>query len=233
MPDAETAIRAFNELRRDLPLLQALAANSPFRHGRDTGLASAREVTIRGWPRSGAASDARLRGLLEIAGCWRERRTCPTTRGSGGSCDRIRVWERSRSARSTRRRRCPTWRRWWRWSTVSSAMPPRRDPGPRPAGRTARGGHLPSRPLRGRGRAARPRGDAPGHRAAGRRDRSRDPRPPSWGARRELAGLPEMLARGGGAGFQRAANAIAGIDALLREQTKLTSSHTEGSEAHG
>ncbi len=53
MPDTETAIRAFNGLRRHLPLLQALAANSPFRHGRDTGLASAREVTIRGWPRSG------------------------------------------------------------------------------------------------------------------------------------------------------------------------------------
>jgi glutamate---cysteine ligase / carboxylate-amine ligase len=53
MPDADTAIRVFNGLRRHLPLLQALAANSPFRHGRDTGLASAREVTIRGWPRSG------------------------------------------------------------------------------------------------------------------------------------------------------------------------------------
>jgi carboxylate-amine ligase len=53
MPDAEAAIRAFNGLRRHLPLLQALAANSPFRHRRDTGLASAREVTVRGWPRSG------------------------------------------------------------------------------------------------------------------------------------------------------------------------------------
>jgi carboxylate-amine ligase len=53
MPDPETAIRAFNGLRRHLPLLQALAANSPFRHGRDTGLASAREVTLRGWARSG------------------------------------------------------------------------------------------------------------------------------------------------------------------------------------
>lgn len=53
MPDADTAIRAFNGLRRHLPLVQALAANSPFRHGRDTGLASAREVTLRGWPRSG------------------------------------------------------------------------------------------------------------------------------------------------------------------------------------
>jgi carboxylate-amine ligase len=53
MPDPEAGIRAFNGLRRHLPLLQALAANSPFRHGRDTGLASAREVTVRGWPRSG------------------------------------------------------------------------------------------------------------------------------------------------------------------------------------
>jgi carboxylate-amine ligase len=54
MPDAETAIRAFNGLRRHLPLLEAVAANSPFRHARDTGLASARALTLRGWPRSGA-----------------------------------------------------------------------------------------------------------------------------------------------------------------------------------
>ena len=54
MPDAETAIRVFNGLRRHLPLLEALGANSPFRHGRDTGLASARELTLRSWPRSGA-----------------------------------------------------------------------------------------------------------------------------------------------------------------------------------
>jgi glutamate---cysteine ligase / carboxylate-amine ligase len=53
MPDADTAIRTFNHLRAHLPLLQALAADSPFRHGHDTGLASAREVTLRAWPRSG------------------------------------------------------------------------------------------------------------------------------------------------------------------------------------
>jgi glutamate---cysteine ligase / carboxylate-amine ligase len=53
MPDAETAIHAFNGLRRHLPLLEALGANSPFRHGRDTGLASARQITLRAWPRSG------------------------------------------------------------------------------------------------------------------------------------------------------------------------------------
>lgn len=53
MPDAGTAIRVFNGLRRYLPLLEALGANSPFRHGRDTGLASARELTLRSWPRAG------------------------------------------------------------------------------------------------------------------------------------------------------------------------------------
>ncbi|MBB4662283.1 carboxylate-amine ligase [Conexibacter arvalis] len=53
MPDPETAVRVFNGLRRHLPLLQALGANTPYRHGRDTGLASAREITTRGWPRSG------------------------------------------------------------------------------------------------------------------------------------------------------------------------------------
>jgi glutamate---cysteine ligase / carboxylate-amine ligase len=52
MPDAPTAIRVFNGLRRHLPLLEALAANSPYRHGRDTGVASARELTLRAWPRS-------------------------------------------------------------------------------------------------------------------------------------------------------------------------------------
>ena len=54
MPDAPTAIRVFNGLRRYLPLLEALGANSPYRHGRDTGLASARELTLRSWPRAGA-----------------------------------------------------------------------------------------------------------------------------------------------------------------------------------
>ncbi|MBA3747970.1 MAG: YbdK family carboxylate-amine ligase [Solirubrobacterales bacterium] len=53
MPDADTAIRVFNGLRRHLPLLEALGANAPYRHGRDTGLASARELTLRSWPRAG------------------------------------------------------------------------------------------------------------------------------------------------------------------------------------
>ncbi|HEV2775961.1 MAG TPA: YbdK family carboxylate-amine ligase [Solirubrobacteraceae bacterium] len=53
MPDPETAIRVFNGLRRHLPLLEAISANSPYRHGRDTGLASARQLTLRSWPRAG------------------------------------------------------------------------------------------------------------------------------------------------------------------------------------
>src|SRR4051794_3406179 len=49
MPDAETAIRAFNGLREHLPVLGALAANSPFWFGRDSGLASARAPLFRGY----------------------------------------------------------------------------------------------------------------------------------------------------------------------------------------
>jgi carboxylate-amine ligase len=52
MPDAETAIRACNGMRRWIPLLQAVSANSPFWHGRDSGLASARTVIAHSMPRS-------------------------------------------------------------------------------------------------------------------------------------------------------------------------------------
>ena len=52
MPDAETAIRAFNGLREHLPLLQALAANSPFWHGIDSGHQSARAQMFRAYPRA-------------------------------------------------------------------------------------------------------------------------------------------------------------------------------------
>ena len=77
MPDADTAIRVFNGLRRHLPLLEAISANSPYRHGRDTGLASARQLTLRSWPRAGVpramadfddftASTARLTHVAEV-----------------------------------------------------------------------------------------------------------------------------------------------------------------------
>jgi carboxylate-amine ligase len=62
MPDADTAIRACNGMREHLPLLQALAANSPFWHGRDSGLATARAQVFRAFrsseiPRAFASYD--------------------------------------------------------------------------------------------------------------------------------------------------------------------------------
>jgi len=42
------------------------------------------------------------------------------------------------------------------------------------------------------------------------------------GCERELEALPALLARGGGAGRQRSAYAIAGMDFLLREMTRIT-----------
>lgn len=52
MPDPETAIDAANRLRAHLPLLQALAAHSPYWHGRDSGFATARAQLFRGIPRA-------------------------------------------------------------------------------------------------------------------------------------------------------------------------------------
>jgi carboxylate-amine ligase len=52
MPDPDAAIRACNGLRAHLPVLQALSANSPFWHGHDSGLASARAQVFRGFPTS-------------------------------------------------------------------------------------------------------------------------------------------------------------------------------------
>jgi carboxylate-amine ligase len=52
MPDRETALRAYNGMREHLPLLQALAANSPFWHGLDSGLQSARAQMFRAYPRA-------------------------------------------------------------------------------------------------------------------------------------------------------------------------------------
>jgi glutamate---cysteine ligase / carboxylate-amine ligase len=52
MPDPGTAIRAFNRMRAHLPLLQGLAAHSPFWHGTDSGFATARAQLFRGYPRA-------------------------------------------------------------------------------------------------------------------------------------------------------------------------------------
>ena len=51
LPDTETALVVFRGLRNRLPLLRALAASSPFWHGADSGLASARSAIVRSYPR--------------------------------------------------------------------------------------------------------------------------------------------------------------------------------------
>ena len=53
MPDAETAIRVFNGLRRHLPLLIGLAANSPWWFNHDSGFASSRWALVRSYPGRG------------------------------------------------------------------------------------------------------------------------------------------------------------------------------------
>jgi carboxylate-amine ligase len=53
MQSADEAIHVANALRTWLPELLALSANSPFWHGRDTGLASTRSKVFDTFPRSG------------------------------------------------------------------------------------------------------------------------------------------------------------------------------------
>jgi glutamate---cysteine ligase / carboxylate-amine ligase len=53
VPDPEDAIRLLNGLRRNIPVLLALSANSPFWQRRDSGFASARTVIFDAFPRTG------------------------------------------------------------------------------------------------------------------------------------------------------------------------------------
>jgi carboxylate-amine ligase len=57
MPDTDSAVRAYNGIRVHIPLLNALAANSPFWFGRDSGLATARTVIFRSYPRAAMAPE--------------------------------------------------------------------------------------------------------------------------------------------------------------------------------
>jgi carboxylate-amine ligase len=57
MPDEETAVRVYNGIRTHVPLLNALAANSPFWGGHDSGLASTRTVVFRSYPRAAMAPE--------------------------------------------------------------------------------------------------------------------------------------------------------------------------------
>jgi glutamate---cysteine ligase / carboxylate-amine ligase len=52
MPDADTAITVYRGMRNRLAVFRALGAASPFWHGRDSGLASARSAILRSYPRN-------------------------------------------------------------------------------------------------------------------------------------------------------------------------------------
>ena len=53
VPAPEDAIRLLNGLRRNIPVLLALSANSPFWQGCDCGFASARTLIFQAFPRAG------------------------------------------------------------------------------------------------------------------------------------------------------------------------------------
>jgi glutamate---cysteine ligase / carboxylate-amine ligase len=232
MPDSETAIRAFNGLRRHLPLMQALAANSPFRHGRDTGLASAREVTIRGWPRSGVPramrdfSDfcsmarllARAADVPDYTWFWWKLRPHPRL----GTVE-IRALDAQVSLRDTAGLvalvHC--------LARHAAEAEPEPDP---PAEvleegsfRAARFGvHAQLPDAEGR---LRPVGELleTALAIAGRYAEELN-------CADQLDGLPALLSRGGGAGLQRSWYEIAGMDGLLRELTQLTGSGVGGAD---
>jgi carboxylate-amine ligase len=53
VPDPQLAVRALDGMRAHVPVLLALAANSPFTRGQDSGLASARTPVFQAFPRTG------------------------------------------------------------------------------------------------------------------------------------------------------------------------------------
>lgn len=224
MPDAGTAIRVFNGLRRDLPLLQALAANSPFRHGRDTGLASAREVSLRGWPRSGVPRAMRdfddfreLTSVLTRAAdvpdytwFWWKLRPHPRL----GTVE-IRALDAQASLRDTAALvalvHCLALDAAERES-VGEPPPELVEEGIFRAARFGVHGEIPD--AQGRRRSVADLLEEALSRARGPARELR--------CETELAYLPELLGRGGGAGAQRAVYEIAGIDAVVRELMEST-----------
>jgi carboxylate-amine ligase len=235
MPDAETAIRVFNGLRHHLPLLQALAANSPFRHARDTGLASAREVTIRGWPRSGvprAMRDyddfrsmsqllARAADVPDYTWFWWKLRPHPRL----GTVE-IRALDAQTTPEDTAGlvalAHC---------LARHAAEADEAEPDP-PAEVLEEGAF---RAARFGVEARLPDADGQLRPVAALLDEALElasDRAAELGCVEDLAGLQSLLARGGGAGRQRAAHEIAGMDGLLRKLTEL-SSQPDGARAGG
>jgi glutamate---cysteine ligase / carboxylate-amine ligase len=224
MEDAGAAVRAFNGLREHLPLVQALSANSPFHHGRDTGLASGREVTLRGWPRSGvpraledfadfealAALMGRAAGVPDYTWFWWKLRPHPRL----GTVE-VRSLDAQTAPEQTAALaalvHCLA-RHWAQRPTSSPAPPELIEEGLFRAARFGTAAELPDadgrlHPLRDVLEAAL---ELCADDAA------------ELGCARELEMLPALAAAGGGAGRQREIHAISGMDTLLSELVSLT-----------
>jgi carboxylate-amine ligase len=224
MPDSDSAIRAFNGLRDHLPLLQALAANSPYRHGHDTGLASAREVTLRSWPRSGvpralrdfddfcdmASLLARAADVADYTWFWWKLRPHPRL----GTVE-VRALDAQASLEDTAAIVALTHclARHAAESDAAADTPPELvEEGLFRAARFGVRARLPDREGR-----LRPVPELLDDAVRLARHHAEE-----LGCQDQLAGLPGLLSRGGGAGRQHRFYDIAGMDALLRDLTQLT-----------
>jgi carboxylate-amine ligase len=67
MPDQESLMAAYRGVRNHLPVLRALGASSPYWHGSDSGLASARAAVVRSYPRVGVPPALGSYGEYEAA----------------------------------------------------------------------------------------------------------------------------------------------------------------------
>ena len=124
---AQQAIAVANGLRTWLPELLALSANSPFWHGRDTGLAlDARRSCSTPSRAAGCRRRSRRFEEFELL-VERGVRPAPstTTPSSGGTCGRTRSSARSRSGSATAQTRLENV---GRRSSRSSSRSPRRSP---------------------------------------------------------------------------------------------------------
>ncbi len=217
MPDAEAAIRAFNWLRGHLPLLQALAANSPFWYGRDSGLASARAHVFRALPRSeippAFASFDEFAERVEAARGGRRHAQlhvplvghppAPDPRDARGQGDGQPVVARERRGSRGAGARARSAGRRGAWAVGAARGPD--------------GVELPRRARRAlRHAVARRRAPAGPRDRAGDRSSSRGPYARELGSDGALEGIERILVEGNGAFRQRAAFASGGMQARAR-----------------
>jgi glutamate---cysteine ligase / carboxylate-amine ligase len=218
MPDAETAIRACNGLRDHLPAIGALAANSPFWFGSDSGLASARAPLFRGYrgaeiPRAFASYDdyaetiaatVAAGGLVDYTFLYWDLRPHPRLgtvelRAMDGQSA---LWSEAALAAlvhalAAREAQAPDRRRWTpREALVEASFAAHRD------GLDAR------LPLDG---ALRPAREVVAATLELARPHARD-----LGCEAELEGIERIVAEGNGADRQRAAHARGGMAEVLR-----------------